>query len=577
MHELIRDITLCILFAWMLGLLAHFSRQPLILAYLVAGFCIGPFGAGWVKSQESITVISELGLIFMLFMIGLEIDLKKIVRAGRVILFAAGGQLLGGCLLGILFFVGIGLSLGGGGRFDALYLCVASALSSTVIIVKVLYEKRELDTLPGRITLGVLVLQDIFAILFLAVQPSLADLQLSVVLLSIARVAVLVAAALLVSRYVLPRLFHQIARRPELILLGALAWCFLVAETAERLSLSREMGALIAGVSLSTFPYALDVTAKVTTLRDFFITLFFVALGMTIPVPNMSVIGLALMIAAFTVVSRLLTTFTPLYLMKQGLRASLLPAINLAQISEFSLVVIQTGIADGHIAPETANAASFAFVVLAVLSTFVMVRSDEITRWAIGPLKRIGLRDLDHDHVHAEEEHGGGHGEARRVVILGFFRAASALLAEIERQNPLLLDQITVVDFNPNVYQTLLSRGVHVIYGDISNVDTLVHAGVGKSEMIILSVPDSLLKGATNEKLVRHVRTLNPSAKIVATADLLSDVGALYAAGADYVTVTRLSDAHELFTVIEAAQAGLLEDKRTELDAVLRERREVLP
>ncbi|QDF36511.1 cation:proton antiporter [Bradyrhizobium symbiodeficiens] len=576
MHELIRDITLCILFAWMLGLLAHFSRQPLILAYLIAGFCIGPFGAGWVHSQDSISVISELGLIFMLFMIGLEIDLKKIVRAGKVILFAAGGQLLGGCLLGVLFFAGIGLSLGGG-RFDAVYLCVACALSSTVIIVKVLYEKRELDTLPGRITLGVLVLQDIFAILFLAVQPSLANLEASVILLSIGRVAVLVTAALLVSRYVLPRLFHQIARRPELILLGALAWCFLVAETAERLSLSREMGALIAGVSLSTFPYALDVTAKVTTLRDFFITLFFVALGMTIPVPGLSVIGLALMIAAFTVVSRLVTTFTPLYLMKQGLRASLLPALNLAQISEFSLVVIQTGIAANHIAPETANAASFAFVVLAVLSTFAMSRSDEITRWAIGPLKRVGLRDLDHGNGHGEEGHEGGHGEARRIVILGFFRAASALLAEIERQTPVLLEQITVIDFNPNVYQTLLSRGLHVIYGDISSADTLLHAGVGKSEMIILSVPDSLLKGASNEKLVRHVRTLNPTAMIVATADLLSDVEELYAAGASYVTVTRLSDARELFTVIEAAQAGLLADKRAELDQRLGERREVLP
>lgn len=576
MHELIRDITLCILFAWMLGLLAHFSRQPLILAYLIAGFCIGPFGAGWVKSQDSISVISELGLIFMLFMIGLEIDLKKIVRAGKVILFAAGGQLLGGCLLGILFFAGIGLSLGGG-HFDALYLCIACALSSTVIIVKVLYEKRELDTLPGRITLGVLVLQDIFAILFLAVQPSLANLQVGVILLSIGRVAVLVAAALLVSRYVLPRLFHQIARRPELILLGALAWCFLVAETAEQLSLSREMGALIAGVSLSTFPYALDVTAKVTTLRDFFITLFFVALGMTIPVPGLSVIGLALMIAAFTVASRLVTTFAPLYLMKQGLRASLLPAINLAQISEFSLVVIQTGVADNHIAPETANAASFAFVVLAVLSTFVMTRSDEITRWAIGPLKRIGLRDLDHGSGHPDEGHEGGHGEARRIVILGFFRAASALLAEIERQAPVLLEQITVIDFNPHVYQTLLSRGLHVIYGDISSADTLLHAGIGKSEIIVLSVPDALLKGASNEKLVRHVRTLNPNALIVATADLLSDVGELYAAGASYVTVTRLSDAHELFTVIEAAQAGLLADKRAELDARLDERREVLP
>ena len=576
MHELIGDITLCILFAWVLGLLAHFSRQPLILAYLIAGFFIGPFGTGLVKSQESISIISELGLIFMLFMIGLEIDLKKIVRAGKVILFAAGGQLLGGCLLGILFFMGIGLSIGGG-KFDALYLCVACALSSTVIIVKVLYEKRELDTLPGRVTLGVLVLQDIFAILFLAVQPSLANLQISVILLSIVRVGVLVATALALSRYVLPRLFHQIARRPELVLLGALAWCFLIGEIAEKLHLSREMGSLVAGVSLSTFPYALDVTAKVTTLRDFFITLFFVALGMTIPIPGLSVIGLALVMAAFTVVSRVLTTFTPLYLMKQGLRASLLPAINLAQISEFSLVVIQTGVAANHISTETASAASFAFVVLAVLSTFVMVRSDQITRFLIGPLKRIGVRDLDHVQARTDGEQEGEHGEGRRIVILGFFRAASALLTEIERQNPFMLDQIGVVDFNPVVFQTLVDRGVHVSYGDISSVDTLIHAGVGKAELIILSVPDSLLKGASNEKLVRHVRTLNPTAKIVATADLLSDVNDLYAAGADYVTVPRLSDAHELYTVIAAADAGLLDDKRAEVDVQLSERREVLP
>jgi Kef-type K+ transport system membrane component KefB len=574
MHELIRDITLCILFAWVLGLLAHFSRQPLILAYLIAGFFIGPFGMGWVKSQESINVISELGLIFMLFMIGLEIDLKKIVRAGKVILFAAGGQLIGGVVLGLLFFIAVGLPMGSG-HFDALYLCVACALSSTVIIVKVLYEKRELDTLPGRITLGVLVLQDIFAILFLAVQPSLGDLQVSVILLSIARVGVLVGVALVLSRYVLPWLFHQIARRPELILLGALAWCFLIGEIAERLHLSREMGSLVAGVSLSTFPYALDVTAKVTTLRDFFITLFFVSLGMTIPIPGASVIGLALMIAAFTVVSRMVTTFLPLYLMNQGLRASLLPSINLAQISEFSLVVIQTGVLANHISKETSSAASFAFVVLAVLSTFVMGRSDQVTRGLIGLLKGIGLRDLDHKHE--GEGHEGGHGEARRIVILGFFRAASALVAEIERRNPPVLEQITVIDFNPLVFRTLTDRGMHVVYGDISNVDTLVHAGVAKAELIILSIPDSLLKGADNEKLVRHVRSLNPTAKIVATAEILANVNDLYEAGADYVTVTRLSDAHELYTVIEAAQAGLLEDKRAETDTLLSERREVLP
>ncbi|MGJ4956315.1 cation:proton antiporter [Bradyrhizobium sp. HKCCYLRH2015] len=575
MHELIGDITLCILFAWVLGLAAHRWRQPSILAYLVAGFAIGPFGTGWVKSQESISVISELGLIFMLFMIGLEIDLKKIIRAGPVILIAGGVQLLGGAALGILFFVAIGMRMGAE-SYDALYLCVACALSSTVIIVKVLYEKRELDTLPGRITLGVLVLQDVFAILFLAVQPSLDDLHVSVILLSFARAGTLVAIALLLSRYVLPPVFHRIARTPELILLGALAWCFLIGEIAERLHLSREMGSLVAGVSLSTFPYALDVTAKVTTLRDFFITLFFVALGMTIPIPTLSVVGLALVIALFTVASRLLTTFTPLYMMRQGLRAGLLPALNLAQISEFSLVVIQTGAAAGHLKNGTSSAASFAFVLLAVLSTFVIVRSDPIARRSIPLLKRLGLRDLDSS-KDGEAGHEGGHGAGRPIVLLGFFRTASALLSEIERNEPALLEQIGVVDFNPVVFRTLSDRGIQVTYGDISNVDTLIHAGVGQAELIILSIPDSLLKGANNEKLVRHVRSINATAKIVATADLLADVNDLYDAGADYVTVPRLSDAQVLLNLIQDASAGLLSERRSQAEAMLADRREVLP
>ena len=194
-------------------------------------------------------------------------------------------------------------------------------------------------------------------------------------------------------------MFQRIALLPELVLIGALAWCFAVGEIAEHLHLSREMGALVAGVSISTFPYALDVTAKVTALRDFFITLFFVALGMTIPLPSGSVVGRCARYRGPYLVSRAMTVFPPLYAMKQGLRASVLPAINLAQISEFSLVLIQVGVSANQMRPETASAASFAFIVLAVISAFMMMRSDRITRQAIVGLKRVGLRDLDQFHA----------------------------------------------------------------------------------------------------------------------------------------------------------------------------------
>ena len=194
MTGLLNDIALSILAAWLLGVVAHLTRQPLILSYLVGGFLVGPSGLKLVHSEQSIHVISELGLILLLFMIGLEIDLKKIVRAGRAIVATAAFQIAVGSLLGVGFFLAVGVPMGGG-RWDALYLGVGAALSSTVIIVKVLYDQRELDTLPGRITLGVLVLQDLFVILFLAIQPNLQNLHFGIGLLSVARVAVLVAAA----------------------------------------------------------------------------------------------------------------------------------------------------------------------------------------------------------------------------------------------------------------------------------------------------------------------------------------------------------------------------------------------
>ena len=195
MHELIRDITFSIAAAWLLGLVAQQFRQPILLAYLIAGFALGPAGSGLIAAPDSIGAIAELGLIFLLFMIGLEIDLKKIASAGRSITLTALVQICAGAILGVFFFRLCGFGLGSR-EWDALYLGVAGALSSTVIIVKVLYEKQELDTLTGRITLGVLVLQDLAAILFLAVQPNLEHLAPSILLLSLVRVVLLVAAAL---------------------------------------------------------------------------------------------------------------------------------------------------------------------------------------------------------------------------------------------------------------------------------------------------------------------------------------------------------------------------------------------
>ncbi len=574
MQQLIHDIGICVAAAWALGLLANALRQPPLLAYLLGGFIVGPAGLNWVGDPRAIGLVSELGLLFLLFMIGLEIDLRKIASAGRAITVTAASQILGGLLLGIAVFWALGFALGHDGRWDALYLAVGVACSCTVVVVKLLYDRRELDTLAGRITLGVVVLQDLFSILFLAIQPNLNNLKAAVLLLSLLRVAALVATALAFARYVLPLVFRRIARLPELMLIGALAWCFLIGELAAQLALSRAMGALVAGIALSTFPYALDVGAKVTSLRDFFVTLFFLGLGLAIPMPTGSVVGWAAAVAAFTVLSRFATTFTPLYLMRMGLRISFLPALNLSQISEFSLVILALGVHAGHIGEETNAAVSLAFVALAVLSSVAISNSDPLVRRMMRGAKRLGLRDLDAEQAPPPAPaaaHGG------RILIIGFFREASSLLEELQRHAPHLVPRITVVDFNPVVFEELNRRGIHIVYGDVSQRDTLLKAGAADAALFICTVPESLLRGITNEKLVRQLRDLNPRARILITTELLAEVPRLRAAGADYVYLPRIEEARDLAVAVRAALDGMLDQKQASVDREINGRREVLP
>ncbi|MEI8291312.1 MAG: cation:proton antiporter [Verrucomicrobiota bacterium] len=568
-HGLVTDIAICIIAAWVVAVLSQVARQPLLLAYLVAGFAIGPNGFKWVTNPDSIQTISEIGLSLLLFMIGLEIDLKRMLSAGRVITFTALAQILGCALLGWLVFGLIGPAQN---RLEAIYLGVAVAMSSTVIIVKILYDKRELETLAGRITLGVLVLQDVATILFLAVQPNLKNPALQPLVMALGKVILLLSVAFLASRFVLPRVFRFVARLPELVLVGALAWCLSLAGFAGWLGLSTAMGALIAGMMISTFPYTLDVVARVTSIRDFFVTLFFVGLGMSIPVPTVAYILWTIFLCLFLIASRLATVFPLLYKMRQGFRVSLLPAINLSQLSELSLVLLALGLKSGDVSSNTVGLAAFSFAFLAVGSTYGILNSDALLRVIMPWLRKMGLQDLDG----AASESGGGE-NTKRICLLGFSWTASSLLAEIERSRPDLIPEIVVIDFNPVVHEKLKARKVHAVYGDITARDVLHHAGATHAEFIICSLPNMVLKGADNLKMLRQLRELNPAAKIIVHAELLADVPKLYAAGASYVTAPRLLEAVDLLQVVEAHEQKLLEQKKQAQLKQLELRQEIIP
>jgi len=575
--DLLSSIGICVGVAAILGLVGWRFKQPLILAYLLAGVLIGPTGPlKWVEDQESIATVAEIGLILLLFVIGLEIDLKKLASAGAPVILTGALQVPICIALGLGFFYALGFR-DGPGDYSLVYLAACMSLSSTLVVVKLLYDKFELDTLPGRITLGVLVIQDLWAVGMLAVQPNLTNPDLLPLAFSLWKGALMVVGSLALSKYVLPYLFRSVAKAPELVLVSALAWCFFLAGVASYIGLSPEMGALIAGVSLSTFPYNLDVMAKAVSIRDFFVTLFFVALGMQIPIPTWQVVVFALAASAFVMLSRL-SVVPILYWLGLGHRASLLPAINLAQVSEFSIVIASLGLAASpkQIGPDVVTIVILSFAITAVLSTYMINANHRLQKLMSAWLKRIGVKDLDASVAPPEEKR-----EERKetVVFLGFFRDASSVLHEFEHDgadSKEFLKKILVIDFNPTVMRELRKRGISCLYGDIAHADTLHHASIENAELVVSSITDDILRGTSNLRMLKNIHAACPNAQVVLTTEHIPQALHFYEAGADFVYVPRLHSAPMLAEALKKGLADGFDSARAEQIEHLSHRHEVL-
>lgn len=545
---LLEDIAMAIVFAAVAGQIARLLRQPTILGYVLGGVALGaPLGFGLVSNAESIELIAEIGLIFLLFIIGLEIQLPELVKLGKSTLVVGVVQFAGCAVLAGLAFWPVGFE---GGRFTLLYLAVCTAFSSTLIVVKLLHDKAETHTAAGRLTIGVLVLQDFFAIGFMAVQPSLQDPQIGTLARALANGAALIALAFLVSRYALGRLFRSTAKVPELMLLSAIAWCFLVAGGAEAVGLSREMGALVAGLSIAAFPYGADVSAKLAGVRDFFVTLFFVALGLKLAVPTAATLEFALIAILVVLATRLLTIVPSSRLVGQGLRTGSVAALNLAQISEFSLVIVAVGVGYGHVTVDLQNALLLAMLSTAVLSSYLITFNDPLSRALVGLARRAGLAEAEAAPAAA------GHGGPRRdIVLLGCFREGLALLERIEAERQDLKPRIRVIDFNPALAERLAAAGFSWAYGDLAHPETLSHLGLADASVVVSTIPDSFLKGTSNRELMLHAQQIAPHAHFIVTAEEEDGAEELHALGAADVIVPAAVTADRVLDQIEAAIA----------------------
>jgi len=562
----LKDIWVAIIAATLLTFAARVLRQPFVIAFIAAGVIIGPLGFGYVQDLDSIQILSELGLVFLLFIVGLEVDIKKLLSIGKAALPVTVVQVIGSALVVYLAMWAMDDYYKG---MPGVYIAIAAAFSSTMISVKLLTDRAELESAHGQMTLGVLLLQDLAAIGVLALQPNFGkSFEISVVVFALAKGAALVVGALVIAKYALPPIFKWIASMPDLVLIAATSWCFAICFLAIKLEFSYAMGALIAGVSMSTFPYAMDVIAKLRGLRSFFVTLFFVSLGLLLQKPTWGMLVSAMILSAIVVVSRMVTVWPTMRALRYTPRVGLLSSIYLGQISEFGLVIALIGVSAPyeHITSDIVSLIVLVMIMTSAASSYLIQYSHQIASRVVPPATSspgdpTKSTVIVHDDLPPV------------VTLVGCFRVGSSLVHELRQAS---ID-FKVVDVSQNVNEKLNKLGVNTVYGDLSHLDTLEHAGVEHSRILICSISDDFLRGTDNMRLLHGLRKLAPEAKIIVTAESIRMANDLYKAGADYVIVTRVLVARHLIEVISEIGAGILDERRDREIKHLANRSEVVP
>jgi len=492
-------------------------KQPLILGHILTGVIVGPMALNIIRSEETIQVFSHLGITSLLFIIGLSLHPTVLKDVGRVALFAGLGQ--------VFFTSIIGLSIGYGFGFSwltSLYLAVAFTLSSTIIATKLLQDRHDVNTVYGKIVIGMLLVQDLVALLSVIIVTAGASGGTGEAFIALGLKTVLLASSLvLVSLYVLPALTPIFARSQEFLFLFAIGWGIGTAAIFRAFGLSVELGALAAGIALATSPYVFEVVAKMRLLRDFFIIMFFVLMGSQVTLIDLNLmVWPILAYTAFVLIGNPIIIMSILGVMGYSKRTSFLAGISMAQVSEFSLVLVMLGINAGHVPSNMLPIVMSVGIMTIAFSTAAALNADALyTR--LSPILSFFERRQPKTERTVREHYD--------AILFGCHRIGNDFLASILK----LGMPYVVVDFDPRVIAELTHRRVRVRYGDASDNEFLEAINVEKAKVIISTAPDY----ETNEFIVNKVRKTNNTAVIIVTGERIEDAERLYAAGASYVVM----------------------------------------
>ncbi len=507
-------------------------RQPAIMGYLLTGILVSSYVFNIVESTDTISLFSEIGIALLLFIVGLNLTPKVIKEVGPVALIAGLGQ------IAITFTAGFVITkLLGFTSISALYVAIALTFSSTIVIMKLLSDKRDLETLYGKISIGILLLQDLIAILALIVISSISN-NIGISELATQTIitgSIIVVLLVLISKYILPHLAKFFAKSQEYLFLFSIAWGFGLSILFQFLNLSIEIGALIAGVTLSVSPYSHEISAKMRPLRDFFMILFFVLLGSQLAFDEINKILIpALILSLFIFIIKPLTILAFMGLTGHKKRNGFLVGLTLAQISEFSFIVIALGVKSGHIQNDIVSLITLTGLITIAGSSYLILYAEKIYPYFSDVLS-IFERKQPKKIKDSTKKYN--------IILFGYNRVGYDFVKTFQK----LKKKFLVVDYNPDVISRLTDRNMECIYGDVDDAEFLDELNLDKIKMAISTIPHY----ETNVLLIEKIRKVNRKAIIIVVSHHIDEAYGLYNKGVTYVLMPHFLGGKYMSNIID--------------------------
>lgn len=538
MEHIFLALAVIIITAAIVGYLAKLLKQPLIPAYVITGLILGPTGLAVfsglfpqfanvfsfiaLTNNEVIRTMSEIGIAFLLFIVGLEMDLKKIRSVSLIC--SLGGTIQ----IAVLFVLGFITALMLGSlKIQAVYLGLVVAFSSTAIVVKLLSDKKEIDTLHGRIIIGILLMEDFFAILALSFLATIDTFTLSSFSLSMLKAVILFGCAILLSKFLFPKIFKFAARSQELLFMISLAICFLFAIAFSTIGFSIIIGAFVAGLALGNLDYSLEIISKVKPLKDFFVLIFFTSLGLQLTPSSFRTVWIALPIFIGIVI--LLKPFLiqlncSIFGYKK--KVGFMTAVNMSQMGEFSLIIISQGLLLGHIKEEIFSLAMIIALVTITLTSYLSKYDEKLYSRFSSSLSVFDRANPIHHLEYLPEDRNYD------VILCGYNRIGYSVYNSLMK----LKKKVLIVDFNPETVRECIRNKMHCVYGDVGDIEVIEHMNLPKVKYLISTIPDFY----DNQLLLKRARAENPAINVFVTSHDVEEALKLYEMGADYVIMPHI-------------------------------------